>query len=169
MNIILFISLSFAVFISILCNNDISIPQFKKLKMNNGSTDYNLMTTLREIWFHEPGYGTRIKRKAKNDGSENATQSQLSSSEMTNNTKFSNSSGIDKHALLVANFKRSWPVGRWREYGFFSEDYLDLINEHWLQFPPPPESLQKFLGSLYLVFSTVGCWGNITVLFMYFR
>lgn len=75
----------------------------------------------------------------------------------------------DEHTLLVTKFKRMWPVWHWKQLGYFSDDYLDLINVHWLQFPPPDERLQKILGCLYLLFATVGCWGNVIVLFMYSR
>ncbi|KAJ0178751.1 hypothetical protein K1T71_005526 [Dendrolimus kikuchii] len=80
-----------------------------------------------------------------------------------------NMSNVNEHTLLLEKFKRLWPVWRWKQHGFFSDEYLDLINEHWLQFPPPSETLQKTLGSLYLLFSTVGCWGNVIVLIMYLR
>lgn len=87
----------------------------------------------------------------------------------SNLTNSPNTSAVNKHALLVENFKRIWPVSQWREYGFFFDDYIDLINEHWLQFPPPSESLQKTLGGFYMLFTTLGCWGNVIVLLMYLR
>lgn len=168
MNILLFSCLSFTVILSILCNNDFYVNQLTKVKKNNDVTERNLRNLIKcNMWFREIDNQIRMKRASEDHDLEEATQPRLV--EMKNISEFSNSSGIDKHSLLVANFKRLWPVGRWREYGIFSEDYLDLINEHWLRFPPPSESLQKFLGGLYLVFSTVGCWGNITVLFMYFK
>lgn len=168
MNILLFSCLSFTVILSILCNNDFYVNQLTKVKKNNDVTEHNLRNLIKcNMWFREIDNQIRMKRASEDDDLEEATQPR--SVEMKNISEFSNSSGIDKHSLLVANFKRLWPVGRWQEYGIFSEDYLDLINEHWLRFPPPSESLQKFLGGLYLVFSTVGCWGNITVLFMYFK
>lgn len=89
--------------------------------------------------------------------------------ESRNLTNSANTSTVNKHALLIENFKRIWPVSGWREYGFFSDDYLDLINEHWLQFPPPSASSQKILGGFYVMFTTIGCWGNIIVLLMYLR
>ncbi|CAG4919330.1 unnamed protein product [Colias eurytheme] len=74
-----------------------------------------------------------------------------------------------RHRKLLESFKIRWPVSRWREFKYFTDDYLDLINEHWLQFSPPYEGVQKFLGAVYVLFSTVGCWGNIMVLLMYFK
>lgn len=91
----------------------------------------------------------------------------------TDDPKNSSSASLNKtevkHALLVDEFKRLWPVWRWRQYGYFSDDYLDLINVHWLQYPPPSEAVQKTLGGMYLLFATAGCWGNVIVLFMYLR
>lgn len=70
---------------------------------------------------------------------------------------------------LIEAFKQLWPVDRWRQCGYFTEDYLELINEHWLQFSPPPELVQKVLGVVYLLFSTGGCLGNLMVLLMYIK
>ncbi|XP_041971319.1 opsin Rh3-like isoform X2 [Aricia agestis] len=70
---------------------------------------------------------------------------------------------------LVERFRRLWHIDAWQELGYFSDDYLYLINEHWLQFPPPSEKYQRFLGGIYIFFSTVGCWGNVIVLMMYLR
>lgn len=92
--------------------------------------------------------------------------SELESKNLTNSA---NTSAVSKHALLLTNFKRMWPVSQWKKWGFFSDDYLELINDHWLQFPPPSEFTQKALGGFYVLFSTVGCWGNIIVLLMYLR
>lgn len=89
--------------------------------------------------------------------------------EPKNSSSASLNSTVVEHAVLVDEFKRLWPVWRWRQLGYFSDDYLDLINEHWLQYPPPSETVQKTLGGLYLLFATAGCWGNIVVLFMYLR
>ncbi|CAF4815660.1 unnamed protein product [Pieris macdunnoughi] len=74
-----------------------------------------------------------------------------------------------KHHKLLESFKNRWPVEKWRKFQYFTDDYLDLINEHWLQFSPPNEALQKILGGVYVLFSTVGCWGNVMVLLMYLR
>lgn len=82
----------------------------------------------------------------------------------------SHSDGLsDKKRDLIKRFKKLWPVESWRNLGLFTDDFLVLVNEHWLQFPPPNEVIYKFLGSIYIIFATAGCWGNIIVLFMYFR
>lgn len=171
MNVILFLSLSFAVILSILCSDEFKDHLVRKpCKRENEAIENNLITDIRELWTRELHYRIRIKRNNAKMNTSIFQQDPLEGSDvMKNISEFTNSSGVDKHALLVAKFKRLWPVGRWQEHGFFSEDYLELINEHWLQFDPPSEFLQKFLGGLYMLFTTVGCWGNITVLFMYFR
>lgn len=73
------------------------------------------------------------------------------------------------HSVLVARFKESWPIQRWRYYGLFTDDYLDILNEHWLQFPPPSEASQRALGGFYIIFVTIGLCGNLVVIIMYFR
>ncbi|XP_013190166.1 opsin, ultraviolet-sensitive-like [Amyelois transitella] len=70
---------------------------------------------------------------------------------------------------LVARFKKQWPERLWREKGLYTNDYLVLINSHWLHFPPPDPSVNYVLGSLYIVMMAVGCSGNAYVLFMYLR
>ncbi|XP_053603281.1 opsin Rh3-like isoform X2 [Plodia interpunctella] len=112
--------------------------------------------------------GMRMKRE---DGETNKTVPtgpRVSFTETRYNSECSNCS-VDEHADLVAQFKSHWPVESWKNTGFFTEDYLNLINDHWLHFPPPSETIQKLLGGLYLMFSTVGSWGNVIVLFMYIR
>ncbi|KAF9815897.1 hypothetical protein SFRURICE_009795, partial [Spodoptera frugiperda] len=129
---------------------------------------------VRELWNYE--IKTKVqqmqldrKKRSTNQSAVETAYRIASESEQRNLTDSANTSTVNKHAKLLANFKQNWPVSLWTQYGFFSDDYLDLINEHWLQFPPPSESLQKFLGGFYVMFSTIGCWGNIIVLLMYLR
>lgn len=91
-----------------------------------------------------------------------------------NNYNFRNSSSdkmevMSKHRILVNNFKKTWPVQLWRKYGIFTDDYIELLNDHWLQFSPPPEALHHALGGFYIIFATVGLCGNMLVVFMYIR
>lgn len=81
----------------------------------------------------------------------------------------SRSNETERHNRLIAKFKATWPLWIWREYGYFTDDYLDVINEHWLQFAPPGAAWQRTLASMYVLFCTVGGWGNIIVLLMYFK
>lgn len=71
--------------------------------------------------------------------------------------------------ILIEKFKEQWPVGMWRRYGLFEDDYLLMINPHWLQYPPPHPVIHYTLGSFYMVMLCIGCFGNILVLFMYCR
>lgn len=136
--------------------------------------DESYIKKVHELWNYESRTKVqqmqldRKKRFTNQSGVETAYRV-ADSLESRNLTDSANTSTVNKHALLLANFKRVWPVALWKQYGFFSEDYLDLINEHWLQFPPPSESLQKFLGGFYVLFTTIGCWGNIIVLLMYLK
>lgn len=110
-----------------------------------------------------------LRNRAKRETNEN-TESVISKQNETENATSSAELEKAKERLeLLAEFKRQWPVEQWRAYGLFADDYLNLINEHWLQFSPPSETLQKTLGGTYLLFATVGCWGNVIVLFMYFK
>lgn len=84
-------------------------------------------------------------------------------------TQSAESYNVTYHKRLLESFKARWPVEKWRKFQYFTDDYLDLINEHWLEFSPPNETVQKVLGSIYVLFSTVGCWGNVMVLLMYLR
>lgn len=72
-------------------------------------------------------------------------------------------------SAIISKFKRQWPVQLWRDYGLFADDYLLIINSHWLGFPPPAPGAQYALGALYIVMMVVGCIGNALVLLMYFR
>lgn len=77
-------------------------------------------------------------------------------------------SELSEDSSLVKNFKRRWPVVNWRKW-LFTDDYLLLINRHWLQFSPPNPLIQYALGALYVIMATVGCSGNAIVLLMYIK
>ncbi|KAL4716659.1 hypothetical protein ACJJTC_008294 [Scirpophaga incertulas] len=70
---------------------------------------------------------------------------------------------------LLSKFKEQWPIDRWKKYGFYTDEYLPLINRHWLRFPPPDPAINYVLGTLYIVMMIVGCSGNALVLYMYFK
>ncbi|XP_063360335.1 opsin, ultraviolet-sensitive-like [Cydia amplana] len=79
----------------------------------------------------------------------------------------SESSDNDENSL-IEEFKRRWPVELWRNY-LFTDDYLLLINSHWLRFAPPDPLSNYILGTLYIAMMLVGTTGNALVLVMYFR
>lgn len=70
---------------------------------------------------------------------------------------------------LIARFKQQWPVAQWKQYRLYSDEYLTLINPHWLRFAPPAPAVNYALGALYVLMMLVGCTGNALVLFMYFK
>lgn len=72
-------------------------------------------------------------------------------------------------SILVESFKRQWPLHIWRQYGLFTDDFIQHINPHWLRFPPPDPPVHYTLGALYIVMAVVGCTGNTIVILMYFR
>lgn len=75
---------------------------------------------------------------------------------------------LSENSSLVKSFKQQWPVANWQKW-LFTDDYLLLINRHWLQFSPPDPLIQYALGALYVMIATVGCTGNAIVLLMYFK
>ncbi|XP_061710601.1 opsin, ultraviolet-sensitive-like [Cydia pomonella] len=77
-------------------------------------------------------------------------------------------SSVTDENTLIEDFKRRWPVELWRNY-LFTDDYLLLINSHWLHFAPPDPSSNYILGILYIAMMLVGTTGNALVLLMYFR
>lgn len=75
----------------------------------------------------------------------------------------------DSKLALVAKFMERWPVEKWRSIGLFTDDYLLLINSHWLEFPPPDSWIQYTFGSTYVLLAGTGAFGNVLVLLMYMR
>lgn len=71
------------------------------------------------------------------------------------------STGID--------FKTTRPIDKWKDNGFYTDDYVKLINQHWFKFAPPNPSSHYILGFLYVVIMLVGCLGNFLVIFMYIK
>lgn len=80
-----------------------------------------------------------------------------------------NITNVSSFDEIVEVFKSRYPVKEWLSYGFFTEDFLYTINEHWLQFPPPRQSSHYILAALYGIVMTVGVSGNCLVIFMFLR
>lgn len=137
-------------------------------RSEQSNTD-EIANNINEDWMLQTWDDYVLLYRAKRETNSTAENGILKQNETGNATSSAELEMAQKRLELFAEFKRQWPVERWREYGLFTDDYLNLINEHWLQFPPPSETLQKTLGGLYLLFSTVGCWGNVIVLFMYLK
>nr|QIC54075.1 opsin UV-like protein [Dendrolimus punctatus] len=107
----------------------------------------------------------------------NLTQMLKEKTDRINNVKkpinkldpYQTSTNMNQNKSLIENFKDKWPVHIWRENGFYSDDYLKLINPHWLQFPPPHPATHYIFGSIYILMMVTGIIGNVLVLSMYFR
>lgn len=89
------------------------------------------------------------------------TLTSLNESEATNDNETFNA--------LLEQFKRMYPISLWKENGWFKEDYLYIINAHWLQFPPPSKASHYTLAVVYIFVLTAGMSGNALVIFMFFK
>lgn len=69
----------------------------------------------------------------------------------------------------MIDFKNKYPVNLWKDHGLYTDDYIKLINNHWLKFMPPNPTSHYVLGLLYTVIMVFGCTGNSLVIFMYFK
>lgn len=69
----------------------------------------------------------------------------------------------------VTDFKARYPVDMWKDHGFYTDDYMELINSHWFTFTPPNPASHYILGVLYTVIMVFGCFGNSLVIFMYIK
>jgi len=67
------------------------------------------------------------------------------------------------------DFKSKYPTKLWRDYGFYTDDYIKLINDHWFKFMPPTPTSHYILGFLYVIIMVFGCIGNLLVIFMYIK
>lgn len=72
-------------------------------------------------------------------------------------------------SVVVADFKARYPVDMWKDHGFYTDEYMQLINGHWFKFEPPNATSHYVLGSLYAVIMVFGCFGNFLVIFMYIK
>nr|BAQ54717.1 opsin, rhodopsin-7 like [Orthetrum albistylum] len=75
----------------------------------------------------------------------------------------------DDLRMLRERFQSLWPTDWWKSHGLYNDDYLLLINSHWLGFPPPRPSSHYILAVLYTVVMVVGVSGNFLVIFMFCR
>jgi len=77
----------------------------------------------------------------------------------------------DKLTAVVAttDFKSKYPTKLWRDHGFYTDDYIKLINGHWFKFMPPRPLSHYILGFLYVIIMVFGCFGNFLVIFMYIK
>ncbi|XP_022205432.2 opsin, ultraviolet-sensitive [Nilaparvata lugens] len=69
----------------------------------------------------------------------------------------------------MERFKQLYPVESWKSEGFFTDEYLYMINPHWLQFDPPSHTAHYILAAAYFIVMTIGVTGNFLVIFMFLR
>lgn len=72
-------------------------------------------------------------------------------------------------SLVAENFKKQYPLDLWKKHGWFEDDYLRLINVHWLKFPPTPKAAHYALAFIYSTVAVCGFFGNALVIFMFFK
>lgn len=72
-------------------------------------------------------------------------------------------------APVDADFKTKYPTDMWKDHGFYTDDYVRLINGHWFKFMPPGPTAHYVLAVLYTVIMVFGCSGNFLVIFMYIK
>lgn len=75
----------------------------------------------------------------------------------------------DVKVNVYERFKSVYPVEEWKSLGFFTEDFLYDINEHWLQFDPPTKTSHYTLAAMYAIIMTIGVVGNCLVIFMFLK
>lgn len=80
-----------------------------------------------------------------------------------------NSTNHTLETVVMADFKTKYPISMWKEHGFYTDDYMKLINNHWFKFMPPTATSHYILGFLYTVIMVLGCSGNSLVIFMYIK
>lgn len=77
--------------------------------------------------------------------------------------------GTADDGSVETDFKTKYPVGLWKEHGFYTDEYLELINSHWFTFTPPNPTSHYLFAVLYTVIMVCGCFGNSLVIFMYIK
>lgn len=77
--------------------------------------------------------------------------------------------GINQTENLIENFLSLYPIESWKQHGYFTVDYIKLINPHWLQFPPTSNMVHYILGLMYCLIFCVGVSGNLLVIYMFMR
>jgi len=90
-------------------------------------------------------------------------------SDATHKTPNFNMSNHTEEIVVMSDFKTKYPIDTWKEHGFYTDDYMKLINSHWFKFMPPNATSHYILGFLYSVIMVLGCFGNSLVIFMYIK
>ncbi|XP_060875893.1 opsin-2-like [Metopolophium dirhodum] len=57
-------------------------------------------------------------------------------------------------------------INMWKSNKLFTDDYIRLINSHWLEFMPPKSYLYYGWGILFAIVMILGCTGNALAIFI---
>lgn len=151
------------------CEGIITTTRYKTTK--RPTTTYKPKTS-------KPQTSKANNSKAKNSKVNNPTTGPKSDKRMSNNGPRKSLPSVNQKRTLVNNqttandgsindFKTMYPVNIWKVNGFYTEDYIHLINSHWFKFEPPNSTSHYVLGLLYTIIMIFGCFGNSLVIFMY--
>ncbi|KAF6207831.1 hypothetical protein GE061_016280 [Apolygus lucorum] len=66
---------------------------------------------------------------------------------------------------LTSRFLHLYPVDEWKAK-WFTDDYFQLVNPHWFDFPPPPRRYHLMFAGLYALLTVTSFTGNFLVIFM---
>ncbi|KAL1139635.1 hypothetical protein AAG570_006613 [Ranatra chinensis] len=70
---------------------------------------------------------------------------------------------------LLDKFVSLYPVDDWKSLGMFTDDYMKLINRHWLLFPPPHPNSHYTMAVVYTILMFMGVSGNFLNIFIIIR
>lgn len=87
----------------------------------------------------------------------------------TNAVNLNKSVSDDNKTIVLLKFIERYPIKKWKENGFFREDYLNEIDEHWLIFLPPDKRNHIILACLYIIIMIIGLFGNLLVIILFLR
>lgn len=72
-------------------------------------------------------------------------------------------------SALLRRFRRLYPLHLWSQHGFFTEDFLELVDTLWLQHPPQSPLAHYSLAGAYSAIMVAGVSGNALVIYMFIR
>ncbi|XP_050520533.1 opsin, ultraviolet-sensitive-like [Daktulosphaira vitifoliae] len=78
-------------------------------------------------------------------------------------------SNQSEEIIFIESFQSKYPIYLWKEHGFYTDDYIKLINKYWFKFPPTSPFAHYTMAILYTIITAVGCFGNALVIIMYIR
>ncbi|XP_050442474.1 opsin, ultraviolet-sensitive-like [Adelges cooleyi] len=76
---------------------------------------------------------------------------------------------VSDESITIEQFHRKYPVHLWKDHGFYTDDFFELINKNWLKHEPTSAFKHYIMGIMYTIIMVVGCFGNALVIIMYIR